>query len=128
MTLKICNFCFLLVLYVHLVACIWYYLVRQKMDWVPPLDFMWYQIYESYGDLDLFDDVSDIYSSSVYRKYWMSVYHSVLMLTGNEVGPRTTVEACFAGVTIMLGAIINAYIFGHMAVLITSLEKNSSLF
>lgn len=28
----------------------------------------------------------------------------------------------------MLGAIINAYIFGHMAVLITSLEKNSSLF
>lgn len=28
MTLKIFNFCFLLVLYVHLVACVWYYLVR----------------------------------------------------------------------------------------------------
>ncbi len=50
------------------------------------------------------------------------------MLTGNEVGPRTTLESCFAGLTILLGAIINAYIFGHMAVLITSLEKNSSLF
>ena len=42
MTLKIVNFCFLLVLYVHIVACIWYYIVRQNMAWVPPLDFMWY--------------------------------------------------------------------------------------
>ncbi len=42
MTLKIFNFCFLLVLYVHLVACVWYYLVRQNKEWIPPLDFIWY--------------------------------------------------------------------------------------
>lgn len=128
MTLKIVNFCFLLVLYVHIVACIWYYIVRQKMAWVPPLDFMWYQIYDEYGSMSALGDTSNIYEAAVWHQYWISVYHSVLMLTGNEVGPRTTLEACFAGLTILLGAIINAYIFGHMAVLITSLEKNSSLF
>ena len=51
MTLKIFNFCFLLVMYVHLIACIWYYLVRQNKAWVPPLDFMWFQIYPDYGQV-----------------------------------------------------------------------------
>ena len=44
------------------------------------------------------------------------------------MGPRTTIETCFAALVILFGSIINANIFGHMAVLITSLEKNSSLF
>ena len=91
MTFKIANFCFLLVLYVHLVACMWYYIVRQKQAWVPPIDFMWYQIYDVYGDMEPLGDTSPVYSAELFHKYWVAVYHSVLMLTGNEVGPRTTV-------------------------------------
>ena len=61
MTLKIFNFCFLLVMYVHLIACIWYYLVRQNKAWVPPLDFMWFQIYPDYGQVQPFSGVYHLY-------------------------------------------------------------------
>ena len=57
---------------------------------MPPLDFMWYQIYDEYGNMNALGDTSNIYEAGVWHKYWISVYHSVLMLTGNEVGPRTT--------------------------------------
>lgn len=91
MSLKIIKLCFFLVLYVHVVACCWYYLVRQTEAWVPPLDFMWYAIYEDYGGLSLFPGIEELYSASIFHKYWVSVYHSVMMLTGGEVGPRTTI-------------------------------------
>lgn len=57
---------------------------------MPPLDFMWYAIYEEYGGLSLFEGIDELYSASIFHKYWVSVYHSVMMLTGGEVGPRTT--------------------------------------
>lgn len=89
---------------------------------------MWFTIYDQYGASSVFGSSVDLYEAPLFHKYWLSVYHSVLMLTGNEVGPRTTLETCLAALIILLGSIINANIFGHMAVLVTSLEKNSSLF
>ena len=89
MTIKIIKLCFFLVLYVHVIACLWFYLVRQRLEWIPPLDFMWFTIYSEYGSSS-FGDAVDLYNAPLFHKYWVSVYHSVLMLTGNEVGPRTT--------------------------------------
>lgn len=52
----------------------------------------------------------------------------MLILTGACIGPRTTEQIVVAVIGLFLGAIINANIFGELAVLITSLNQKSSDF
>ena len=56
------------------------------------------------------------------------MYHAVLMLGGNDVGPRGTFQLMFVFIVLILGAIINANIFGNMAVLITAYNRKASIF
>ena len=42
---------FAMMLYIHLMACIWYLTVSQEEKWIPNMDFIWYpepQIYDFY--------------------------------------------------------------------------------
>ena len=61
-------------------------------------------------------------------KYWNAVYHAVLMLTGNDIGPRGSFQVAFCTVSLLIGAMINANIFGEMAVLMAGLSKKAAKF
>lgn len=50
------------------------------------------------------------------------------MLGGNDVGPRGTFQLMFVFIVLILGAIINANIFGNMAVLISAYNRKASIF
>jgi hypothetical protein len=50
------------------------------------------------------------------------------MLGGNDVGPRSIVQLIFVAAMLLMAAIINANIFGNMAVLIQSLNRKSANF
>ena len=63
-----------LIMYLHCLACIWFLIVEQDKTWIPPLDYVYIE--------------TGVYESANTYKYWMSLYHSVLMLTGNDIGPR----------------------------------------
>ena len=65
---------FFLLMYLHLLACIWFLIVEQDKTWIPPLDYVFIE--------------TTVYEASKSYQYLMSLYHSVLMLTGNDVGPR----------------------------------------
>ena len=65
---------FFLLMYLHLLACIWFLIVEQDKTWIPPLDYVFIE--------------TTVYEASKSHQYLMSLYHSVLMLTGNDVGPR----------------------------------------
>ena len=56
------------------------------------------------------------------------MYHAVLMLGGNEMGPRTQTELAFVAFIMLAGAIINANIFGEMAVLVQMISRKSAKF
>jgi CRP-like cAMP-binding protein len=56
------------------------------------------------------------------------MYHAVLMLGGNDIGPRGDFQLTFVSFFLFIGAIINAIIFGQMAVMAQSLNRKSSLF
>lgn len=58
----------------------------------------------------------------------MTFYHSVMMLNGNEVGPRNFVQYVFVSCFLIVGSILNANIFGNMAVLLQEINKKSSRF
>jgi len=50
------------------------------------------------------------------------------MLNGDELGPRTIKALWFISGILILGAVINANIFGNLAVIIGELNKKASRF
>jgi len=71
---------------------------------VPPLDYI-------YGE-------AMIYDNDFKYQYFESMYQAVLMLGGNEIGPVSEIEKAFVALIMLAGNIINANIFGEMAVLV----------
>lgn len=55
-------------------------------------------------------------------------YTGVLLLNGNEIGPRTEFELVFVSSILVVAAVINAHIFGSLAVIIQELNKKSARF
>lgn len=114
LSLKIIRLIFFLVIYLHLIACLWYFLVRIDNEWMPPLDYVWVK--------------TDFYELSIPMKYYLSLYHSVLMLTGNDIGPRGAYQVLFVAIAISMGAIINAQLFGELALIVSAMNMKNTRF
>ena len=81
---------------------------------MPPLDYVWVK--------------TEFYEYPITNKYFLSLYHSVLMLTGNDLGPRGDHEIILISAAIVIGAIINAHIFGELAVIISDMNRVNTEF
>ena len=55
---------------------------------------------------------------SLTQKYSTALYLGVLMISNNEMGPVNSVELATATIFLLLSSILNAQIFGDIAVLI----------
>ena len=53
------------------------------------------------------------------------MYHAVLMFGVNEVVPRTTFEIAFVSFVMLVSSMVNANIFGIMAVLVSEMNRKS---
>ena len=113
-SLRLIKLVFFVVLYLHCIGCIWFYIVDRNRDWIPPLDYV-YITTELYGKSNIF-------------QYFTSLYHSVLMLGGNDIGPRGNFQLFLVSLILFIGAIINSIIFGNMGVMLQSLNRKSSAF
>jgi len=100
---------YFLVLYLHLTGWLWFVIHNSYQEWIPPQDYMFVK--------------TELYSQSDLYKYWHSIYSSVNMLSGNEMGPRTVASLIYVSSVIIFGAIVNANIFGSMAVIIQEMNK-----
>lgn len=58
----------------------------------------------------------------------MSLHTSVILITGNDVNPQTTLQVAISGVATFMGALINANIFGELAVLMAELSHKQEQF
>ena len=65
------------------------------------------------------DDYHFVYTQGIVYKYFVSLHAAVLLATGNDVGPRDTVQVVIGSIGLFLGAIINANIFDELAVLVS---------
>jgi hypothetical protein len=61
---------------------------------------------------------------SVKYRWSVSIYSALCMLLGNDMGPVDSIEFCVHGLISLLGAVIQAYIFGQVALLIA--DQNST--
>ena len=114
MSLKLIKLLFFLILYLHCLGCLWFFIVKQNKIWIPPLDYI--------------DLMTELYSESQLYQYSLSVYHAVLILGINDIGPRNTFQMIFISVMLIVSAIINASIFGNMTILLQSLNHKATNF
>ena len=88
----------------------------QVAPWTPPYDFY---------------DSSDNFWINYRREnhlfmFSVCLYYSVLVIGGNELGPKELIELIFMVICNLTGAIMQAYIFGELAVLIGQVDRNGS--
>jgi CRP-like cAMP-binding protein len=65
---------------------------------------------------------------SIYLQYMQCFYNSIILLGGSGIGPRDDTQIINSIIVILMGAIINANIFGNMAVIIQDLNLKASKF
>jgi len=114
LSLKLLKMFFFLVMYIHGLACFWFYIVSLDEEWVPPFNL----VYNEYS----------LYEAGLLTQYWASFYHAVLLLCGNDVYPRGNTQVALAAIFNICGALINANIFGNIAVLVSAINRKASRF
>lgn len=115
--IKMAQLTFYLYLVIHINACVLFWVVRQSEKWFPPFDF----IVLPPGETKLYDE-------DITYQYWALIYNSIIMFAGNESGPRTQFEYFYISVMMISGTLINANIFGEMAVLVQVMTKKQVKF
>ena len=60
------------------------------------------------------------------QQYVISVYYAILMVLGNEMGPKTLTQTMVASSCFILGALIMAFIFGSIAAAMTGANQKDS--
>jgi len=113
-SIKLVKLIFFLLMYVHFIACIWFYIVNVKKEWIPPLDYIW-------G----WDQQGEFFNKSDAYKYIVSFYTSCLFLFGNDLGARDDSQLLFVSVVNIMGAIAQANLFGELAVLVYNINKKA---
>ena len=115
--MKLFKLIFLLLIYLHCFGCFWFLLVTNTGngdEWMPPLDYVWVE--------------TDLYYRPISYQYWNCIYHSVLVLTGNDIGPRGFWQVLVCLSFVLCGAFINANIFGELAVVLASMNEKQTKF
>ena len=115
--LKLLQLLFMFVVYLHLMACIWFMLIDELQVYIPPA------LYIEYHN----EEMSLFHNNDQVRKYAYSLYMSVYMLTAAELGPRSSLERIFCGCAVLLGQLFQGYMFGEIAVVLFDLNKHTTL-
>ena len=103
-SLSLFKLSFLLVLYVHVSGCVWFYLntfIPEENRWVP----------------QKFEDLSyEEFKGKDWAEIWKhAFYASLLVLTGNDIAPIDQIHFIMSYIMLIVGAFINAHLFGTIA-------------
>jgi len=96
-------------LYIHIVGCIFWFTININGTWVPAADFI-------YAETKLFREV-------FLKKYLSMLYHAIMIFGVNEVAPVEESELIVTIILMTISAMLNAVIFGEMAVLVQEMDK-----
>ena len=113
--LKLIKLTFFLIIYLHCMGCIWWFIVSRDEVWIPPAHFNEEYLYM-------------VYDQDIYYKYFFSLYISIYLTTGHDIAPIGFLQVSISTIGLFLGAIINANIFGELAVLVQQLNRKETAF
>jgi hypothetical protein len=116
--LRVLWLIFFLFLYLHVIACLWYYIVKDNEVWVANYDFVLggtYYIYE-------------VYTGDTIRRYLRSMYVAFYIISIGEMTPRNNVEVAVSAVIMVASSILLSNIFGSMANLAREMNSQTIKF
>lgn len=113
LSLRLLNTFFMLILYIHFTACIWFFFCSLDEQWLPGP-----HAYYSIKVAQLFDE-----DTSIETKYVISFYISIIALTGNDIYPIGNPLFIIASLLIICGALMNANLFGSISVIFQQLNR-----
>lgn len=106
----------MLFIFLHCVACGDFAVVNLHQDWVPPF---WYVTYLE----------NDLYTTTIMRQYYICFYYAMLIFGGgSEIGGTYSLEFLYVASCMLFSCIVNAIIFGEMAVLIEAIGRSETEF
>ena len=108
LTLKLTQTIFLILLYIHITACLWYLIIKQEDNWEPGQG-----LAENFMVYGIFD------------KVFITIYSSILALQGNDIYPASLLQYFISGQLLLYGAILQATMFGQVAGIVQSMSKKS---
>lgn len=111
LSLKLGQTIFLILLYIHITGCIWYYLINLQENWEPP------------------QGLSDsLLTLSFGKQFFIIFYNAILALCGNDLLPASLTQYVVGSLFLMMGAILQATMFGQVAGIIESMSRKSQAF
>lgn len=114
-SLKLMRSVFMLIFYIHLNGCLWFYIVKQDRSWIPP-QWAYYGI------------KTTIYDADGMTQWLISFYNAVLALTGNDLYPGQNNSFGVLSIMLIVGAFYNAQIVGTLTLLAANLNRRSQNF
>ena len=116
--LKVLWLIFGLFLYLHVLACLWYYVIKDTEQWLCNFDFVFGGSHYLY----------EVYSGSFARRYLRVFYIAFYIIAIGEMVPRRNIEILLISAIMLASAILISNIFGSMAVLAVELNAKTIKF
>lgn len=114
-SLRIFKMVLFLMVYLHCYTCLWWSLIFSRKTWIPPMD-------QSTG-LDY-----SIYDARFSKKYLYSLLYAVQIVLGSDIFPSDITETMMSAIGLFVGGLINANIFGELAMIFSELDKKEKEF
>lgn len=113
-SIKLVKMSLFLFMYLHFAACIWYMIIDYEKTWIPPYDYK-----------SGFDIQGEFYEAETHQKYLASIYYQLIIVFGTDVGPRSDFQLIWTTFMSLMGAVIQATMFGELAVLVFEINKDT---
>ena len=100
----------------HLTGCYFYFICDYDVSVSPPDTWIWSQGIHRFQD------------PTLWEMYVTSLYNAMLALLGDRLDTRRTIEKSMCIPIILIGAVLNATLFGQMALLISNINRSKNRF
>lgn len=115
--LKLMKMILFLIVYAHCFSCAWWFIIKVDRIWIPPIDMN--KIASNYYI---------IYKAEFSTQYLYSLQISIWTIIGGDIMPRNTVQTILVSIGLFLGALINANIFGELALILSDMNRKLKIF
>jgi CRP-like cAMP-binding protein len=102
-----------LAIYIHLLACLWNFVVGINEEWQP---------------FALIEPGSDFFHLDLPKRYALCIYTIVASICRFEMLPSNEVEYIFLAFSVILGTLFTSILYGSIIVILQNLGKNSEKF
>jgi hypothetical protein len=115
LSLKLFKMCLFLILYIHCSGCVIYFVADMDRTWKPA----------QFGTFAT--DKATFFELDNLEKYFISIYNAMLTMLANDIYPTNLKLLILNNCTMLIGALINANIFGTIVVIVQGFNRKQQI-